>query len=156
MGSRKFNGILDCVMQIAKRDGIKGFYRGWETTLAGAFAYRFVQLNFHAQLKKIPEMNPYKDIAGVRGFFTGLVFGLVQKNITSIVFYPFETISVRMMFDSLYDQRLYTSSIDCAIKVIQSEGIQGLYKGLYVSLFNQAFVDTSLGMIVKWTKKALL
>ena len=26
----------------------------------------------------------------------------------------------------------------------------------YVSLFNQAFVDTSLGMIVKWTKKAFL
>jgi solute carrier family 25 (adenine nucleotide translocator) protein 4/5/6/31 len=153
-GSRKFNGILDCVMQIAKRDGIKGFYRGWDITIAGAFAFRLLQLKYHVQLKKIPEMNPYKDNAGVLGVFMGFIFGFVAKNITSIVMYPFDTLSTRMMFDSLYEQHMYTSSIDCFSKVIQNEGILGLYKGLYVSLFNQGIVHKSFGFVHNWVNKA--
>lgn len=167
-GSRKFNGFLDCVMQIANRDGIKGFYRGWEITVAGAFVYRFFQLKFHFQILKIPEMNPYKDNAGVLGdpswhleilhgirrSFMGFVFGFVAKNITSIWQYPFDTLRTRMIFDSLYDEHLYASCLDCFINVIQKEGVQGLYKGLYVSFFEQAIVDPILHQAKVVAKKA--
>ena len=84
----------------------------------------------------------------------GFVFGFVAKNITSIWQYPFDTIRTRMIFDSLYDKHLYASCLDCFINVIQKEGVQGLYKGLYVSFFEQAIVDPILHQAEVVAKKA--
>ena len=81
------------------------------------------------------DQSPWKDV--IRPHVLHFVYAVAAANFTSPVHYPFDTIGNRMILDSLYDERLYTSCIDCFTKVIQSEGIPGLYKGLYVTLFNQ-------------------
>jgi solute carrier family 25 (adenine nucleotide translocator) protein 4/5/6/31 len=158
-GNRKFHGIVDCVMKTAQSDGISGFYRGCGPVVPGAFAYRFIMLTFHKELRKIPEMNPYKDSKGILGVFMGFFFGFLAKNITSPVMYPFDTIACRMRFDSLYDEHLYKSSIDCFMKVIRNEGIQGLYKGLGASFLNQVVgfcVHQLIEMVYNLVKKSSL
>ena len=39
-GEREFNGLVDCIMKIFKKDGPIGLYRGFGISVVGIIAYR--------------------------------------------------------------------------------------------------------------------
>merc|ERR1712178_460049 len=133
-GKGQFDGILDCIMKTVKQGGITGLYRGSAVTVAGAFVYRGGQLGLFGQ---IMDMNPYKQDKGVLGVVAAFTCATVARTITTPFNYPFDTVRRRMMLDSEKPaaERLYTSGINCFIKVMQNEGMAGMYKGLVPELF---------------------
>lgn len=133
-GKKSFNGIADCIMKTVKQGGVTGLYRGSAVTVAGAFVYRGGQLGLFGQ---IMDANPYKEDKGILGIVAAFTCATVARTITTPFNYPFDTVRRRMMLDSEKPpaERLYTSGINCFIKVMQNEGLAGMYKGLVPELF---------------------
>merc|ERR1712061_846955 len=132
-GKKTFNGIMDCIMKTVRNSGITGLYRGWSITVAGAFVYRAGQLGTFAQ---IMAMNPYKEDKGPVGMIAAFVAAQVARNAVMPFNYPFDTVRRRVMLESekAPEDRIYKSSLDCARKVLQNEGLKGMYKGMIPEL----------------------
>jgi len=133
-GKKSFNGIVDCISKTVKQGGLSGLYRGSAVTVAGAFVYRGGQLGLFGQ---IMDMNPYKQDKGMLGIVAAFTCATVARTITTPFNYPFDTVRRRMMLDSEKPaaERLYTSGVNCFFKVMQNEGMAGMYKGLVPELF---------------------
>eukprot|EP00929_Paragymnodinium_shiwhaense_P110157 TRINITY_DN768_c1_g1_i8.p2 TRINITY_DN768_c1_g1~~TRINITY_DN768_c1_g1_i8.p2 ORF type:complete len:303 (+),score=88.35 TRINITY_DN768_c1_g1_i8:87-995(+) len=133
-GKKTFNGIADCLMKTIKQGGITGLYRGSAVTVAGAFVYRGGQLGLFGQ---IMDANPYKEDKGMLGIVAAFTCATVARTITTPFNYPFDTVRRRMMLDSEKPaaERLYTSGVNCFFKVMQNEGVAGMYKGIIPELF---------------------
>merc|ERR1719335_924909 len=82
-------------------------------------------------------MNPFKEDKGIVGIIAAFVSATIARTVTTPFNYPFDTVRRRMMLDSekAASERLYTSGINCFIKVMQNEGFGGMYKGLIPELF---------------------
>merc|ERR1711937_680096 len=133
-GKKAFNGIADCITKTIKQGGITGLYRGSAVTIAGAFVYRGGQLGLFGQ---IMDANPYKQDKGMLGIIAAFTCATVARTITTPFNYPFDTVRRRMMLDSEKPaaERLYTSGVNCFFKVMQNEGLVGMYKGVIPELF---------------------
>eukprot|EP00929_Paragymnodinium_shiwhaense_P110156 TRINITY_DN768_c1_g1_i3.p2 TRINITY_DN768_c1_g1~~TRINITY_DN768_c1_g1_i3.p2 ORF type:complete len:303 (+),score=78.78 TRINITY_DN768_c1_g1_i3:87-995(+) len=133
-GKKTFNGIADCLMKTVKQGGLTGLYRGSAVTVAGAFVYRGGQLGLFGQ---IMDANPYKEDKGMVGIVAAFTCATVARTVTTPFNYPFDTVRRRMMLDSEKPaaERLYTSGVNCFFKVMQNEGVAGMYKGIIPELF---------------------
>lgn len=60
----------------------------------------------------------------------------VARNAVIPFNYPFDTVRRRVMLESekAPEDRIYKSSLDCARKVLQNEGLKGMYKGMIPEL----------------------
>lgn len=133
-GKAKFNGIMDCIGQTVKAQGISGLYTGWSVTVAGAFVYRAGQLGL---FKTIQDLNPYKEDKGMVGGVSTFVAVTAARSAIMPFNYPFDTVRRRMMLQSEkpVSERMYKGSIDCFTKVMKAEGFKGMYKGMVPELF---------------------
>jgi len=133
-GKAKFNGIMDCLSQTVKSQGITGLYTGWSVTVAGAFVYRAGQLGL---FKTIQDLNPYKEDKGAVGAVSSFVSVTAARSAIMPFNYPFDTVRRRLMLESEkpVSERVYKSSFDCFTKVMQKEGFAGMYKGMIPELF---------------------
>lgn len=133
-GKGQFNGITDCIMTTVRSQGITGLYTGWSVTVMGAFVYRAGQLGC---FKQIQDMNPYKDDRGTLGVVSAFLAVTAARTVVMPFNYPFDTVRRRMMLQSEKPkaERLYAGSVDCFMKVLQKEGLAGMYKGLLPEMF---------------------
>jgi len=133
-GKKMFNGIGDCIMKTVKTQGITGLYRGWAITCGGAFVYRGGQLGLFSQ---IMAMNPYKNDKGPVGLVMTFLAATAGRTAVMPFNYPFDTIRRRLMLESEKppETRLYSGAFDCFFKVMKSEGLAGMYKGMVPELF---------------------
>jgi len=81
-------------------------------------------------------MNPYKEDKGPMGMVAAFVAAQVARNAVMPFNYPFDTVRRRVMLESekAPEDRIYKSSLDCARKVLQNEGLKGMYKGMIPEL----------------------
>merc|ERR1712156_1211232 len=133
-GKGKFNGIMDCLSQTVKQQGLRGLYRGTAVSIAGAFVYRAGQLGLYGT---VMGLNPYKKDTGLKGFFSAVIIATAARTVVLPFNYPFDTVRRRLMLESEKPaaERTYKSGIDCGIKVFQKEGFKGMYKGLFSEVF---------------------
>jgi len=120
-GERQFNGLVDVYTKTIKTDGIAGLYRGFTISCVGIFIYRGMYFGLYDSLKPILLG---EDASVLLSFLLG--WGVT---ITSgLMSYPIDTVRRRMMMTSGAAVK-YNGSIDCAVKVIKSEGFMSLMKG---------------------------
>lgn len=133
-GKAQFKGITDCIMTTVRQQGITGLYTGWTVTVIGAFVYRAGQLGM---FKQIQDLNPYQNDKGTLGAVSSFVSVTLARSSIMPFNYPFDTVRRRMMLESEkpIDKRLYRGSVDCFMKVMKTEGLRGMYKGMVPELF---------------------
>lgn len=151
-GKGQFDGIIDCIQKTVQAGGVTGLYRGAAVTVAGAFVYRGGQLGLFAQVQ---DANPWKADKGPVGIVAAFVAATVARTITTPFNYPFDTVRRRMMLDSEKPaaERLYSSGVNCFLKVMKTEGFGGMYKGLLPELvrgLGGPLVPTAYDRIKLW------
>ena len=62
-------------------------------------------------------------------FYTKFAIGYSVTIVSGLISYPLDTIRRRMMMTSGSKTVKYTSSIDCARKILASEGVGSMFKG---------------------------
>ena len=118
--TRQFKGMGDCLVQIFKKDGMLGLYRGFVVSLYGIIVYRAAFFG---------GFDTAKGILQPKSVFESWMCAQVVTTIAGVVSYPFDTVRRRMMMQAGKKEQLYKNTADCWVKIFQAEGFNGFFKG---------------------------
>ncbi|CAH0514845.1 unnamed protein product [Peronospora belbahrii] len=121
-----YYGMMDGFRQIIKADGFKGLYRGTTASIPRVAIGSGTQLATYTQVKTLVIAAGVEDGIQVHlgsSILTGLVVTTAMN--------PMDVVSTRIYSQKVVNGKgkLYSGVIDCAMKTLKSEGIQGFYKG---------------------------
>lgn len=123
-GDREFDGLVDCIMKIFKKDGPQGLYRGFGISVAGIIAYRASYFGMFDTGKAILFSDPKN--ASFLAMWGYAQFVTVSAGILS---YPLDTVRRRLMMDSGRAEKMYSGTIDCFRRIAADEGAKAFFKG---------------------------
>jgi len=129
----KYNGIVDCFTTTVKTEGVRGLYKGIGPTILSGAPYVGLQMTFFELLGRVSKrtFGEEQSKSVLSKLCTGALAGISAQTIT----YPGDTIRRRMQTNGMKGaQRIYSSSWDCAAKIVQNEGVGGFFKGLRVNV----------------------
>jgi solute carrier family 25 (adenine nucleotide translocator) protein 4/5/6/31 len=129
-GSREFNGLVDCLVKIAKSDGPIGLYRGFFVSVQGIIIYRAAYFGCFDTIKAMVSTDPKN-----MNFFMTWAIAQVVTVCSGILSYPWDTIRRRMMMQSGRTDIMYKNTWDCAVKIVKNEGLRAMYKGALSNVF---------------------
>ncbi|KAI8372915.1 mitochondrial carrier domain-containing protein [Radiomyces spectabilis] len=120
---------FSALREIYRTEGIKGLYRGADAAMARAGVGSAVQMPTYMIGKEILiDKFGCPDTVSTH-FGTSMVTGFL----VCIAMNPFDVVSTRMYNQGVDPATgrglLYKSPVDCFVKMIQTEGVRGLYKG---------------------------
>ncbi|XP_060058719.1 mitochondrial thiamine pyrophosphate carrier isoform X2 [Erinaceus europaeus] len=148
-----YKSLRAAVVSMYRTEGPLVFYKGLNPTLIAIFPYAGFQFSFYSLLKQTYEWVLPSE-GKKNGNFKNLLCGSGAGAISKVLTYPLDLFKKRLQvrgFEharSAFGQvRRYDGLLDCARKVLQEEGAQGLYKGLTPSLLKAAF---STGLTFFW------
>jgi hypothetical protein len=113
---------------IIERDGLKGLYRGVGPNIQRAIVLTGSQLPSYDQSKRFALSTGYFKEDVLTHCVCAMVAGLISATTTS----PIDVVKSRYMNQNFHPNgagMMYSSTLDCFIKTIKSEGVYGLYKG---------------------------
>merc|ERR1712085_67072 len=121
-GKKQFNGLADCLKKTASGPG--GFfslYNGYTPSVAGIIAYRGAQFGLN---DTIMAFNPYAKEFGVVAIVSKFTVAQIAVTASGMVAYPFDTVRrrIQMESDQPMEKRMYKGNLDCAAKVLKTEG----------------------------------
>ncbi|ESN92268.1 hypothetical protein HELRODRAFT_186151 [Helobdella robusta] len=148
-GDRQFNGMVDVYRKTIASDGVVGLYRGFVISCVGIIVYRGCYFGFYDTLKPIV-------LGDNAGLMISFALGYIVTITSGLISYPIDTIRRRMMMTS-GEAVKYKGSIDCAVKVVKSEGFMSLMKGAGANILRGvagagvlAGFDKFKALYVKW------
>jgi len=126
--NRQFTGLGNCLATICKKDGVRGLYQGFNISVAGIIVYRAAYFGGFDTAKSM--------ILGKKkaSFWMNWAIAQVVTTVAGIISYPFDTIRRRMMMQAGRGEILYTSSFDCAQKLLRQEGSKVFFKGAFSNI----------------------
>lgn len=127
--SREFKGLTDCIVKVAKSDGIVGLYRGFMVSVQGIIIYRAAYFGMFDTVKTLVAAEKKLNF-----FFAWMIAQVVTVS-SGILSYPWDTVRRRMMMQSGRKDILYKNSFDCAMKIIKNEGSRAMFKGALSNVF---------------------
>lgn len=121
-GEKQFNGLIDVYKKTLASDGVAGLYRGFVISCIGIVIYRGLYFGVFDSIKPILPEN-------LKGnFFVNFALGWTVTVGAGLASYPIDTIRRRMMMTSGEGEK-YKGSIDCAKKILATEGVNSFFKG---------------------------
>ena len=123
-GDREFDGLVDCIMKIFKKDGPQGLYRGFGISVVGIIAYRASYFGMFDTGKAM--LFPDAKNANVLAMWA---FAQVVTVSAGIVSYPLDTVRRRLMMDSGRAEKMYNGTINCFQRILADEGAKAFFKG---------------------------
>ena len=134
-GKKQFNGLSDCLIKTSSGPkGPLGLYNGFGVSVVGIIPFRGTYFGVNDTLN---DFNPYQKERSLRGLASKFACAQTAAISAGYASYPFDTVRRRMMLQSEKPKadRLYKGSFDCFFKVLQKEGLKGMYKGLLPEMF---------------------
>ncbi|XP_030370641.1 putative tricarboxylate transport protein, mitochondrial [Scaptodrosophila lebanonensis] len=148
--AKKYTGIVDCVAKTIKERGFFGLYRGLSVLLVGSIpkcAVRFGGYEFFSHLLQ----NDDGSIPTSRRFLAGMCAGISEAFLAVT---PMETVKVKFISDMRSGNPQYKGLIHGVGRILKTEGIGGLYKGLPATVVkqgsNQAIRFATLYSLKDW------
>ncbi|CAG8744747.1 20064_t:CDS:10, partial [Cetraspora pellucida] len=141
-------GTISTVLKIIEEDGIMAFWQGVKPALI-LVINPIIQYTAYEQLKV--QLEKIKKLGSLDFFLLGAVSKLIATTLT----YPYIVIKSRMQLrQSSKESSRYNSVMDGLRKIIQNEGVNGLYKGitykLLQSLALQHFRNCEFVFAARW------
>jgi solute carrier family 25 (adenine nucleotide translocator) protein 4/5/6/31 len=121
--SRMYTGLANCISTIYKTDGAKGLYQGFGISVGGIIVYRAAFFGGYDTLRDVMLKDPK-----TAPVWQKWMVAQVVTTVAGIVSYPFDTIRRRMMMQAGRKDILYTSTLDCTMKIIKNEGAGSFFK----------------------------
>jgi len=127
-GNPQFEGLGDCLMKTIKSGGFFNMYNGFGVSVVGIVAYRGPYFGVYDTLKAL---NPFKDDKGPIGLVSKFAIAQTTAIIAGFISYPFDTVRRRLQMQSEKPKSewLYSGTLDCAVKIVQNEGVGAMFKG---------------------------
>jgi solute carrier family 25 carnitine/acylcarnitine transporter 20/29 len=132
--STKFSGAWDCILQTARNEGIRGFYKGATPPLLGWMVMDSIMLgSLHVYRRHLKET--FYPNEKVLPLLPNSLAGVLAGWTVSFVAAPIEHVKARLQVQYDAQTRLYYGPIDCTRSLIRQRGVfRGLYKGLFATM----------------------
>mmetsp|Transcript_44103 Transcript_44103/g.47760 ORF Transcript_44103/g.47760 Transcript_44103/m.47760 type:complete len:396 (+) Transcript_44103:56-1243(+) len=148
--------IAECAKSMYQKHGIRGFYAGAAPAVVQTVPYMGLNFAIYDFLITQGKNDRSKSI-GLSGY-AGSISGATSK----IIVYPLDTVKKRIQIQSVFGSTSTTSVFynysgmwDCLTTMIRTEGIQGLYRGLFPSVLKST-LGSGLSFTFFRTTKNLL
>ncbi|ETW06291.1 hypothetical protein H310_02583 [Aphanomyces invadans] len=123
----EYKSLWHCISSIASKDGFHGLYRGLVPSLLGIVPYAGVDLALFFTLKEL--YTTKFDVAPSVGHV--LVFGAISSSCGQVVSYPLQVVRTKLQAQGMAGRPVvFTGMTDCFVKILQSYGLRGLYRGI--------------------------
>ncbi|XP_009408880.2 mitochondrial carrier protein CoAc2 isoform X1 [Musa acuminata AAA Group] len=129
-----YRGILDCILKMCRKNGLRGLYRGVGPSLYGIFPYSGLKFYFYEELKMhVPEEHK-KDV--VVKLACGSVAGLLGQTIT----YPLDVVRRQMQVQALStsNNEVGKGTFETLVMIIRTQGWKQLFSGLSINYLKVA------------------
>ncbi|PFH53740.1 hypothetical protein AMATHDRAFT_83675 [Amanita thiersii Skay4041] len=132
--SRSDLTIVGMTLKIMREEGgVRALYRGLVTTAVGVAPY--VGINFAAYEGLRGIITPPGKSTVARKLACGALAGSISQTLT----YPFDVLRRKMQVTGMKDGPIkYTGALDALHSIIRTEGVVGLYRGLWPNLLKVA------------------
>lgn len=128
-GKKAFNGLADCLAKTAQGPaGIMGLYNGFGVSVVGIIPFRGTYFGVNDTLVA---MNPYQKDSNVIGLLSKFACAQTAALSAGYASYPFDTVRRRLQMQSEKPKSewVYSGTMDCFSKIMQTEGTAALFKG---------------------------
>ena len=144
---KKYNGILDCLNQIVRKEGVTGIYKTFFLSLASILIYKCYYKAINKKLSSYLEDSDDLQKFGVAAASSALA---------SVFSYPLDTVRARLALEAGDKDGKFEGTVDAANKMFNEEKwAQAFYRGISVNLcylpvglspFAFRFIKQSLGL----------
>jgi len=118
----KYKGLIQGVGLIVKEEGIKGVYKGLFPTMLKQGGNQAVRFSVYEQIKGYLLGNSKRDFS----FYESIIAGGTAGGISVYATMPFDVVKTKMQG---LESKNYKGSLDCLLKVVEKDGVLGLWKG---------------------------
>jgi len=126
---RNYKHVFDAMFRIIKDDGIKGWFRGVDATIARGMLITVLQLGTNEQCKET-----YKSQFGLTGFPLVFASAMTSSVVVCVGSNPLDVAKVRIQqqkVDPVTGLKPYPNLAACLLKTVANEGPLALMKGLF-------------------------
>ena len=133
-GQYMFSGSTNVCKQTLAANGVRGLYRGFGIALAGIFMYRGLYFGLYDTTTPLMRGKSGKKPPVLASF----AVAYATTTLAGFVAYPLSTIQHRMVVNMSMTpgdkSGVYSSSFDCASKIMKAEGFFAFFKGAGVTI----------------------
>jgi len=130
----KFTGAFDCFIKTVRTEGVRGLYKGMGSPLTGVPPIYAVVFGAYGASKRALQKNEDEILSIPKIFVAGCITGVA----TTVITVPIELIKARLQIQYARPAGVpatYNGPVDCAVKIMKSEGVKGLYRGTIATLW---------------------
>ncbi|KAE9550244.1 hypothetical protein FO519_006542 [Halicephalobus sp. NKZ332] len=132
---KQYSGILDCLKRIYSEQGILSLWRGNSASIVRCFPSYALNFAFRDYFRLIFLAEVDKKREPIRFILGNIAAGGAGGGTTLCICYPLDFVRTRLAVDSRHDgKKKFSGMGECMQKIYSREGIQGLYRGFFVSL----------------------
>ncbi|CAG8564381.1 5810_t:CDS:2 [Ambispora leptoticha] len=150
-----FRGPIDCFRYLYKSYGIRGIYKGQGITMIREFhgyGIYFLIYEYLTQRAMLREGKMRNELEGWKSCLFGAAAGYGMW-ITS---YPIDVIKSKIQTDFLSPgTRHYKSALDCAQKILATEGLAGFFRGFGACMLRAGPVNAGTFVAFEFAMRAL-
>lgn len=131
-------GVSSAFVTIYQRGGVLGLWRGWNGAVPRVMVGSAAQLATFSSAKEFVSIRQW---FSPNSWLIALTAAMISGVAVAFTMTPFDVISTRLYnqpVDELHRGRLYHGFSDCLVKVWETEGFLGLYKGMGPVFFRLA------------------
>lgn len=137
-GKKEYRSILGTMTRLTKEEGLMSLWRGNVTNVIRYFPQQSFNFAFKEQFKRLSvvlfgKADPKKDFK--KFFISNVMAGGLAGAGGQIFVYPLDLARTRLALSmgKTESEREFTGLMDCLKKLYRSDGVIGLYRGLWVS-----------------------
>ncbi|TPX44706.1 hypothetical protein SeMB42_g02354 [Synchytrium endobioticum] len=165
VGEEKGMGFIGTWRNIVREEGVAGLWRGFAPSMILCVNPAITYGSFE-RLKAAVNHRAGRPTEGRLSAVETFVVGAIAKTLATFVTYPYIMAKVKLqwkppktavdkMSDADKDRLHYKNSVDVLAKVLESDGVLGLYQGMnaqiYKAVLSQAFLFVFRDHFTLWT-----
>jgi len=132
----QFKGAIDCFVKTLRNEGIqRGLYKGMLSPITGVPPIYALVFAGYSLGKQILQKEPGEKLGPGKLALAGAFSGIWTTAVTAPVELVKARLQVQINTKPVPGQVLFAGPLDCAKKVVRSEGIRGLYRGTLITLY---------------------
>eukprot|EP01095_Lingulamoeba_sp_RSL-Kostka_P001137 TRINITY_DN115_c4_g1_i1.p1 TRINITY_DN115_c4_g1~~TRINITY_DN115_c4_g1_i1.p1 ORF type:complete len:352 (+),score=54.93 TRINITY_DN115_c4_g1_i1:98-1153(+) len=161
---KPYRGTLHACTSISKNEGMRGFYKGFGATVAGAipadilfygtyeFSKNVLQKSFIKLQKVFPNSVYFRNISNVDPLIHMFCGGLAEVT-SAIIWIPYDIVAQKLMVQGNLKDPKYKNAYQVFRSVLKHDGIRGLYRGSFATLLTFGSESAFRWAIYEYTRK---
>jgi hypothetical protein len=129
-------GPLTMAKKVIHEEGVLGLFKGYSACYYSSILYGYIYFYLYKGVKRyVKDTDTFRAHQGSTPV-NAMVYAsasTIAEIISLFIYYPFELTKIRLLTKN--DHYKYTSVSDAFIKIVRTDGVSGLYRGLVTFFF---------------------